>query len=399
MSIDGLSLSCLVNELNASLSGGRIERVFQNDAQSLLIRVRQTGRDFSLAISINPLSPKICLTENIPENPDTPPNFCMLLRKHLEDGRIAHVTQHSLDRIVIIAVDIRGAGGLIVTKELVIELMGKHSNIILTAEDKIIDAIKKVGANTSRYRQVLPGRDYFYPPGQERVNLLTTSAQDFLAFLFNNLDPKKKNPLAKQLISAAMGIGPFTAKEIAWRAGLDAEISAHELDGADKKALTEAIESIIEPLKEGAANAFVAFEITDNLDTDDTSPKENPIVVSAFFLEHLPAKNYVLKNFASINKALDFFSRNPSKPLLPNRDVLIKLITGELAKQTRKKTALTSELLAAENGGSFRQIADILLSNLYNIPAKSAVVTLPDIYQATETVTIELDPQLSPVAN
>ena len=134
MSLDGFSMRPLVRELNTALIGGRIDKITQPNKQSILLSVRQPGKNFWLHISINPQNPVLHITEKTPENPPEPPLFCMVLRKQIETGRIAEIRQHSLDRIILLDIDFLAAGGKIVTKSLIIELMGKYSNIIIVQD-------------------------------------------------------------------------------------------------------------------------------------------------------------------------------------------------------------------------------------------------------------------------
>ena len=210
MSLDGLSLSTLLTELNKQIAGGRIDKIFQPDKYTLSMWIRQPTQNICLLISVNPEHPRIHLINAPPENPTTPTAFCMLLRKHIEAGRIAQIEQHSLDRIALLSIDTLGAGGVIVTKCLTIELMGKHSNIILTQDNVIIDAIKRIGIGTSRHRQILPKMEYTSPPGQMRLNLLTTPITEFVTSLTNN----HTGLVTKAIINAAIGIGPITAREL-----------------------------------------------------------------------------------------------------------------------------------------------------------------------------------------
>lgn len=175
MSLDGFSMYTLTKELNNLLAGGRIDKITQPNKQSIILSVRQPGQNYLLHISINSQNPSAhILTKNL-ENPPEPPVFCMVLRKQLETGRIANIRQYGLDRLLLIDIDSIAAGGKIVTKTLVLELMGKYSNIILIQDEQIIDAMRKIGTNSSRVRTVLPGDNYILPPMQDKLNIFTDS--------------------------------------------------------------------------------------------------------------------------------------------------------------------------------------------------------------------------------
>ncbi|MDF2569967.1 MAG: yloA [Sporomusa sp.] len=385
MNVDGLSLAPLVGELNTALAGGRIDKVFQPDSCSLLLWVRQPGENLRLFLSANPERPKLFLTALAPENPAVAPNFCMLLRKHLEDGRIGSIEQHSLDRIVNINVDVRGERGIIVTKRLVIEIMGKHSNIIMTQDNIIIDAIKRVSAHVSRHRQVLPGKEYVYPPGQDRLNILEIEPSLFAGQVLAAPTPS----LSKAIIASGIGLGPLTAREIAWRGGFSSDIGLGDLDAADIDALSEAVASIARPLKEGLVVPTVVVE-----------GQNRPLAIAAFVPEHLT--QYNLHKFANMSAAVEFFDKFKGRPSLPEKELLTKLLSVELAKLVRKQAVLAEELAQAENANELRKNGDILMANLYDIKPGVHEQVLVDIYSEepeTQEIVISLDSALSPLEN
>ena len=173
MSLDGFSLKPLIDELNEKIAGGRIDRICQPNKQDVYFYIRQPRQTHILYLSINPQNPMVNITPVQPENPPEPPVFCMVLRKQLEGGRIASISQYGLDRIALIDIDTLGPKGVIITKTLVAELMGKYSNLILMQDGTIIDAFRKVGENNNRVRTVLPGHQYELPPVQDKLNILS----------------------------------------------------------------------------------------------------------------------------------------------------------------------------------------------------------------------------------
>jgi len=312
----------------------------------------------------------------------------MLLRKHLSDGRIAKIEQHGLDRIVRLHFDIRGERGLIVTKQLIIEIMGKHSNIILVQDDVIIDAARRVSAAMSRVRQVLPGRPYLPPPDQARTSPLAMTAAEFADRI--RLYPKAQAGLNKAIIDSAIGIGPLTAREIAWRAGLKADITVSELDDADTAALAESITDIMGPLAQGNIQPTIAV----------SADSSRLLGIAAFPLEHLGQGE--LRTFPTMSAAVEFAAGFQGKVDIPEKTLLQKLLTGELAKLTRKEAALTEESATAGLADSLRCQGDILMSNLNTLPSGVSEVILPNLYAenpAEEQITIALDPLSSPLEN
>ena len=386
MSLDGLSLSTLLLELNSKIAGGRIDKIFQPDKYTLSIWIRQPSENLCLLISSNPEHPRIHLTSTAPENPATPPAFCMLLRKHLEDGRIAQIEQSSLDRIALLSIDTLGAGSAIVTKILTIELMGKHSNIILTQDNVIIDAIKRVGISTSRHRQVLPKMEYTSPPGQKRLNLLTTSITDFM----NALTTHYTGLVTKAIINTGIGIGPITARETVWRAGLPADITVERLDDGDIIALNEALESIVTHFNAGLHTPTVMVSADNGLSG-----------IASFPLEHL-MQQCTTHHFSTMSEAVPFADSLSRTQRLPEQALLLKLTKDEMNRLTRKQVLLTQEQTEATAADDFRERADILMANLYQITNGITKVMLPNLYSDSpddNLLTIELDARLSPLEN
>ena len=386
MSLDGLSLSTLLAEVNCKIAGGRIDKIFQPDKYTLSMWIRQTTHNLCLLISVNPEHPRIHLIKTVPENPTTPPAFCMLLRKHLENGRIAHLEQHSLDRIAILSIDTLGLGGVIVTKSLTIELMGKHSNIILTQDNIIIDAIKRIGINTSRLRQVLPKMEYTSPPGQMRLNILTTPTTDFV----NTLITTHTGLVTKAIINTGIGIGPISARELVWRAGLPSDMKVDGLDNADITALRDAIDSIITLFNSTLYSPTVMVTADNGLGS-----------ITSFSLEHL-MKNCTAQHFSTMSEAVLFADGLSRTQRLPEQALLLKLVLEEMSRLTRKQGVLTQEQINATAADHFREYADILMANLYNIPSGSNKIILPNLYSDLpddNLLTIDLDPRLSPIEN
>lgn len=385
MSMDGISLSALVTELNSKLAGGRVDKIYQIDRHTVIVWIRQPGENLCLSISANPDNPRIHLIKNVPENPNTPPAFCMLLRKHLEAGRISQIVQHSLDRIVEIQIDVREEQGLIRTKTLVAELMGKHSNIILKHATLIIDAIKHVGTSMSRFRQVFPGLEYLYPPGQDRLNILTVPTESFLEEVIQ----EKTGVAAKAMISTAIGMGPVTAKEILWRAGLPENVRIDILDSADLESLSEAIKDV-------AASLRIA---TPTVVTDESN---FIMAIAAFSLEHLAMEHFIHHTFDSMSEALEFAGTLAGNPRNVKKNTLSKIIAAEVSRLQRKEAALSDELNEANDAEVMRKYGDLLMAHIYTIVKGAMEAKLEDIYaeNANEAdVVIKLNPSLTPLEN
>lgn len=390
MSLDGFSMHPLTRELDTALAGGRIDKITQPNKQSIILSVRQPGQNFLLHISINSQNPSAHLLEKNLENPPEPPVFCMVLRKQIETGRIAKVRQHGLDRLLLIDIDSLAAGGRIVTKTLVLELMGKYSNIILVQDGVIIDALRKIGANSSRVRTVLPGQTYELPPGQEKKDLFTDAIADIMAIV--KADPSLR--LDKALLAACMGFGPVSAKEVCFSAGLAPSMRIEALDEADFAAVEDALKEI----RESALHAGDASEPEDKA-VLLLGENQKVLAMAAFPLHYLPEATVL--TFPTISAMLEKADSLLGSYVLPDKDRFRKLVKNEKNRAENKLTKLDEEIAAAENAEEFKVRGDNLMTYQYQFKDREdASVTVPNIYSETgETITIPLDQRLTLVEN
>ncbi len=390
MNIEGLSIHVLATELNQQLSGGRIEKILQPTRYLFVLKIRQPERDFSLAISIDPSDPRVHLTQSSRENPLEPSSLCMLLRKHLVDGRIASVfQQEGLDRVLHLLVDLRAGQGKIETKTLTIELAGKNSNLLLCVDGLIVDAARRVGFNTSRVRQIVPGIPYMPPPARSRMNPLQASPSGMITAL----SQLPNQSLAKALMASIEGIGPLGVAEIIFRAGLNGNMPVGQLCPQDQDSLAASVESFIAPYSLPALSAYVATNATGQL-----------LAVAAFEPTHLFGA--LLQKFASINEAMTFAATLTAAPKTTLHQDTARRVKTELDKQERKLALLEQELQESRNADTYRRNADLLMGSLHLMSPGQHEIQLPDFFvelPAAEspmpTVIIPLDPSLSPMAN
>lgn len=390
MSLDGFSMHPLTRELDTALAGGRIDKITQPNKQSIILSVRQPGQNFLLHISINSQNPSAHLLEKNLENPPEPPVFCMVLRKQIETGRIAKVRQHGLDRLLLIDIDSLAAGGRIVTKTLVLELMGKYSNIILVQDGVIIDALRKIGANSSRVRTVLPGQTYELPPGQEKKDLFTDDIAAIMAIV--KADPALR--LDKALLAACMGFGPVSAKEVCFSAGLAPSMRIEALDEADFKA----VEAALQEIRESALHAGDASAPEDKA-VLLLGENQKVLAMAAFPLHYLPEATVL--TFPTISAMLEKADSLLGSYVLPDKDRFRKLVKNEKNRAENKLTKLDEEIAAAENAEEFKVRGDNLMTYQYQFKDREdASVTVPNIYSETgESITIPLDQRLTLVEN
>lgn len=384
MSLDGISMHPLAIELDRAVAGGRIDRINQPSKQSIVMSLRLPGKNVLLHITINPQNPAMHLIDKAPENPPEPPMFCMVLRKHLETGRIAGVRQYGLDRLLMLDIDFLSAGGKIITKTLVVELMGKYSNIILVQEGIIIDALRKVGTNSSRVRTVLPGDAYILPPQQDKLNLLETPIREAIAAIRTKGDMK----LSKAILDTCLGFGPVTAKEAAYGAGLPANMAISQLNEGDFASLENALQEITDSFREPCGAASIVID------------KNNKPLATASFPLHYFSEETAL-TFPTISEMLSRASSLTGSYQIPDKDRFRKLMKNELNRAENKVQKLRDDIAAADNAEEYRIKADNLMTYQYQFQDRvDAEVTVPNIYSETgESITIRMDQRLSVVEN
>ncbi|MEX5284183.1 NFACT family protein [Selenomonas sputigena] len=380
MSLDGFSTYPLTKELHNALLGGRIDKITQPNKSSVFLNIRQPGRSCLLHIAANPQAPAVFLAEKQPENPVEPPLFCMVLRKHLEGSRIADIRQFGLDRIIALDFDALAAGGKIVTKTLLIELIGKYSNIILVQDGMILDALRKVGSANSRTRTVLPGRKYLPPPAQDKLDPRTTDMDAIIKRIARNPEAT----LYKALLSSCLGFGPVTVRETLFTAGLPETMTSAELDAKDHAELRCALESVIAAcIKEELAPCLI-------LDAN-----RKVLATSPFLLHHM-GKETVL-SFPTISEMLEKATRLTGIYTPPEKERLKKFVRTELARAENKLAVLREELTQAENAEEYKKFGDNLMTYAHLFrDHEDAAVTVDDIYsEVGEKITLPLNQRLT----
>ncbi|MBR2038953.1 MAG: NFACT family protein [Phascolarctobacterium sp.] len=378
MNLEGLTLKLVTDNLIEQLEGGKIYKIFMPTPNSFLLMVRRDRDTLALLADMGGGSPAIYFPTKLPENPEVPPTLCMLLRKHLEEGRIAKISQSGLDRVITMEIDLLGASSKIITKKLIFELTGKNSNIIFVQDDVILDSLKHVNAAQSSYRIILPGKPYIAPPPQAGLNLLTTPAQE-IAETAGKLPSAN---ISKALINVTTGIGKFTANELLTAA--DILPNKVGLEYHDIPRLTTAIENLQERMEQDKP-VYALVSRTNQVKT---------------ILPMLPQnleQGMQVKEFANINEAICFaMSLKPIQ--LPQHEQMQKIVTAEISKLTKKLDALENDLLTASDAEAQRMLADTIMANIYQIKKGQQSADLINIYDG-EPVTVALSPILSPTEN
>ena len=380
MNLEGITLKLVTDNLNRELLGSKIYRVYMPNPHAVLLLVRRSRDTSALLADLNGGSPALYIPAKLPENPETPPSFCMLLRKHLEEGRITRIYQSDLDRIITLEIDMLGQSSKIITKKLICELTGKNSNLILTQDGVIIDSLKHISAAQSSYRTILPGKEYVAPPPQAGLNLLTADPAEIVSTA-NSLPSAT---FAKAFVSATTGVGKATATELL--AAADILPQTVRLEPAEEHALTQCITELQQRLNGEALQPVYALVGRTNQ------------VKTILALPPLVNKSELsVREFGDINSAINFaMSLAPIQ--LPQHEQLQKLVTAEAAKLSRKLNALQEDLLHAEDAEGQRMLADTIMANLYQLHKGQSSAELVNIYDGNP-VTIKLNPILSPSDN
>lgn len=382
MALDGLVIANVIKELNDTLLGGRINKISQPENDALVLVIKNNRSQYKLFLSANASLPLIYLTQENKPNPITAPNFCMLLRKHLNSARILSITQPGLERIIDIEIEHLNELGDVCTKHLITEIMGKHSNIIFCDDKKmIIDSIKHISGLVSSIREVLPGRDYFIPETQDKWNPLTVDCEHFLEKVMT-----KPLPIAKALYTSLTGISPLIANEICHRASIDGEASTSSLSEMEGLHLYKNFERLMADIKN---NSFYPNVIYKN---------GEPVEFSSTTLTTYNASEH--KEFQSISDLLEqYYAQRNTLTRIRQKSVDLRKIVSNAIERTRKKYDLQmKQLKDTDKRDKYKVYGELITAYGYNIEEGSKQMTALNYY-TNEEVTIPLDPTITPIEN
>ena len=385
MAFDGITIAAIVAELNDQLAGARITKIAQPERDELMLtlkttpRPEQPGGTKRLFISADAALPLIYLSDANKIGPKTAPGFCMLLRKHIGNGRISAVTQPGLERIVVIHINHLNEMGDYQEKKLIIEIMGKHSNIIfVNHEDVIMDGIKHVPGMMSSLREVLPGRPYFIPETLSKLNPLDTIFAEFYALI-----SEKSLPLFQALYLTYAGLSPQMAQEICHRAGMEGDMGVAAVPGeAGFSRLYEAFSAIIDHLKAGRFEAAIYYQ--------DNKPRDFSLVPMTIYADMERVA------YTSVSAMLsDFYKqRNQSARMRQKSADLRKIIQNILERDRKKYDMQLKQIEDTQKKEQFRLYGELLNTYGHSSPEQASKISVPDHYSG-EMLTIPLDPKLS----
>lgn len=382
MAFDGITIANIVHELNRNLLDGRINKIAQPETDELLLTIKTPGGQRRLSISASASLPLIYLTEGNKPSPMTAPNFCMLLRKHINNGRITKIWQPKLERIIHFEIEHLDELGDLCKKELIVEIMGKHSNIIFCNEDgTIIDSIKHVSSQMSSVREVLPGRTYFIPDTMEKSDPLSVSFAEFQRVL-----TEKPMPLAKAVYTSFTGISPVVAEEICYLSGIDSALTPRELSEDLLTHLYRQFTLYFEEVTAGHFSPAIYYH--------GAEPKE----FSALPLTHF--SQYIRKEYDSISRLLeDYYAEKNTLTRIRQKSVDLRRVVQTALERNRKKYDLQAKQLRdTENREKFKVYGELIHTYGYNLePGAKKLEALN--YYTNEMITIPLNSTKTPQEN
>ena len=382
MAFDGITIANIVLELRETLLDGRINKIAQPEDDELLLAIKTPTGMKRLYISASASLPLIYLTDTNKPSPMVAPNFCMLLRKHINNGRITNITQPELERIIRFEIEHLDELGDLCKKYLIVEIMGKHSNIIFcNDQNRIIDSIKHVSAQMSSVREVLPGRDYFIPETMEKLNPLDVSFADFSAILI-----AKPTGLAKAIYTSFTGVSPVVAEEICYISGVDSSITPKELSEDVMVHLYKQFVLFFEAVHKGTFTPCIYY--------NQGGPKEFASVPLSHFGQ------YNCKSFESVSLLLEnyYASKNTLTRIRQKSVDLRKIVQTALERNRKKYDLQNKQLKDTEGRDKYRVYGELI--NVYGYGLEPNAKHLKCLnYYTNEEIMIPLDSTKTPQEN
>lgn len=382
MAFDGVTMAAVVKQLKDTITDARISKIAQPEDNEILMTIHTQEGNVRLLMSADASLPLVYLTENNKQGPLTAPNFCMLLRKHIQGGRIVSVTQPGLERIIKLEIEHLDEMGDLCRKFLIFELMGKHSNIIFVNGDGIvIDSIKRVSAAVSSVREVLPGREYFIPQTQQKADILDTDSIDL-----DNL--AQAQPLFKAIYGGFTGISPVLAQELCFRADVDSDRPLETLDATQCCKITAVLKDFSQQINSGEFEPCMVYE--------GKKPKE----FAAINLTMYNHEGAQIVEVDSVSALLEQFYREKNVVVhIRQRSADLRHIVSLALERNSKKLDLQlKQLKDTENREKYRLYGELLTAYAYQIKTGQKEVTV-DNYYTNEQTSIPMDPQLTPSEN
>lgn len=385
MAFDGIVISNLTYELNTNLVSGRISKISMPEDNELIFTIKNNAKTYRLLVSASASLPLVYLTDVNKPAPKVAPAFLMLLRKYIGTAKINNIFQMGLERILCFELEHLNELGDLSHKRMYIEIMGKHSNIIFTDENnKIIDSIKRISANMSSLREVLPGREYFLPEELKKKELLNTKLEEFIEIL-----KSKEYPLSKSIYMNFAGISPLIAEEIILRASLLSQAPSTSLGELEYTHLFHTIQNLLEDIN------------THNFTPNIIYKGEEAIEFSSINLYSYEGKEYKKESFDSVSKMLyDFYSSREAFVLNRQKSSdLRRIVNTALERASKKYDLQEKQLQDADKKDIYRVYGDLLNTYGYSLKGGESSFTTENFYDDNKEITIPLDKNKSAKEN
>lgn len=388
MALDGIAVSNIVSELNKKLLGGRIDKVYQPLHDEIIFSVRSLGKNLKVLATANSSHPRIHITEIQKDNPQQAPMFCMVLRKHIAGGKIVAIEQPDFERIINIKIEGINEMGDMGIKTLIIEIMGKHSNIILIDEDgTVLDSIKRVSHDKSSVREVLPGKQYMLPPSQDKKNPLNTNIDEFTSLLKMTEGQKLQGFIYKNYT----GISPVMASEICFRGGFDPSSYCGEIAENSIERLYKAFCDVFDDIKsENYSPEIIYTEDTDKITEFSSLP------MTQF------EKGFKKQSFESISALLEEFyaERDNMYHIQQKAHDMRRIILTNIERCVKKSEIQQKTLKSIENREDWRVKGELLTANIYAVEKGMTVFKTINFYDENmPEIEIAIDPVKTPAEN
>lgn len=384
MAFDGIVIANLTHDLKNKLEGGKINKIAQPEKDELLLTIKNNRETLRLSISASASLPLVYFTENNKPGPLTAPNFCMLLRKHIGTGRILSVRQPGLERIIEFTIEHLDELGDVCRKRLIVELMGKHSNIIFCKEDgTILDSIKHISSQVSSVREVLPGRPYFIPQTVEKADPLTVTEEEFASLL-----GAAPAPVQKALYQKLTGISPIIGTELCHLSSIDGDHSANELSDAELCHLYHMLSLMMEDVKSGSFSPNIIYQ------------GKEPVEFSSVPLTCYEGNGCTSKSFPTISALLDAYYAEKSilTRIRQKSSDLRRIVQTALERNYKKYDLQLKQLKDTEKRDKYKVYGELLTTYGYELTGGEKELKCLNYYTGEE-IRIPLDPQLTAQEN
>jgi len=389
MPFDGITMHAAVRQINDVVTGSRITKIYQPSKHEVLFHLRGKKDESKIIVSVHPLNCRVHLTKNTGENPAAPPMFCMLLRKYLTGGKIRNISQSGLERLVEITIENNNEFMQAVEMKLYIEVMGKHSNMVLVdSGGTIIDCIKRITSEVNRFRQVLPGEKYVLPPLGNKINMLIVDRNIIMSAFDLSVNNDASQTVSKWIVENFAGVSGAAAREILYRAGITDSRALGRIGQNELDSLIKIILDLARDISSGNFQPAVYF------DNGTGNPED-------FWVFPMFHKGRKAIRIPGTSDAIDFYydKKTAAETLEHLKDRACAEISKHRKKADQNLFHIKKTLERSEEMEKYRLWGEILYANLHRIKPGACEARLPNIYHPGEEIVIPLNEKYTPAHN